>query len=100
MLPDLNPSGLALLFYNRSLIAEGAFVASLFGQALAAVGLGSTQASQVNVPQFIGQGKVYYRLPNRLDSGLLIYCATYRDYTTPSLNGILRSYTICFGHSW
>ena len=100
MLPDLNPNDPALLSYNSSLIAQGTFNPGLFGQALGAVGLGATQVSQVNVPQLIGQGKVYYLLPHGFDAGFLLNYGSYRDYTNPNLNGILRSYNIYFGRSW
>jgi hypothetical protein len=100
MLPDLNPNDPTLLSYNSSLITQGTFDPGLFGQALGAVGLGATQVSQVNVPQFIGQGKVYYLLPRGFDAGFLLYYGSYRDYTNPNLNGILRSYNIYFGRSW
>jgi predicted CXXCH cytochrome family protein len=98
-LPDLNPND-AVLLGNGPLIAQDAFDPVLFQQALGAIGLGSTLVSQVNVPQFIGQGKVFYMLPRGFDTGVLAYYGSYRDYTNPSLNGILRSYTIYFGRSW
>jgi hypothetical protein len=31
---------------------------------------------------------------------LLLNYGSYRDYTNPNLNGILRSYSIYFGRSW
>jgi len=52
------------------------------------------------VPQFIGQGKFFYLLPHGFDTGLLVHYGTYRDFTNPGLDGILRSYNIYFGRSW
>jgi len=99
MRPDLNPND-AVLLGNGPLIAQGAFDPVLFQQALGGVGLGATQVSQVNVPQLIGQGKLYYLLPRGFDAGFLLYYGSYRDYANPNLNGILRSYNIYFGRSW
>ena len=100
MLPNLNPNDPGLLSYNSSLIAAGTFNPGLFAQALSAIGLGATTVSQVNVPQFIGQGKVYYVLPHGFDTGLLVYYGTYKDFTNPGLDGILRSYNVYIGRSW
>jgi predicted CXXCH cytochrome family protein len=99
MLPDVNPNDY-LLLGNGPGIQDGTFDPSVFAQALQAIQFGSAQASQVNVPQFIGQGKVYYLLPHGFDSGFLISYGSYRDYTNPYLNGILRSYSLYFGRSW
>jgi len=71
-----------------------------FSQALGALALGSTQGSQVNVPQLISQGKFYYLLPHGFDAGVLLYYGSYRDFTNPNLNGILRSYSFYFGRAW
>ncbi len=99
MLPDVNPNDY-LLLGNGPLVQNGTFDPGLFQQALGAIQLGSTLVSQVNVPQFIGQGKLYYLLPHGFDTGFLLYYGSYRDYTNPSLNGTLRSYSIYFGRSW
>ena len=99
MLPDLNPNDFALLG-NGPLVQNGTFDSGLFQQALGALAFGATQGSQVNVPEFIGQGKLYYLLPYGFDAGFLLYYGSYRDYTNPSLNGILRAYSIYFGRSW
>ncbi len=100
MLPDLNSNDPALLAYNSSLIAQDTFDPGLFAQGLGAVGLGATQVSEVNVPQFIGQGKVYYNLPHGFDACLLGYYGSYTDFMYPNLNGILRALTVYFGRSW
>jgi hypothetical protein len=82
-------------------LEKGTFDSGLFGQALStALAPGASIYSQVNVPQFLGQGKLYYLLPHRFDAGLLLYYGRYRDSTRPDLNGILRSYTIYFARSW
>jgi hypothetical protein len=99
MLPDVNPNDY-LLLGNGPLIQQNAFDPGLFQQALGALALGSTQGSQVNVPQLVGQGKLFYLLPHGFDTGFLLYYGSYRDYTNPNLNGILRSYSIYFGRSW
>jgi len=99
MLPDVNPNDF-LLLGNGPLVDQGTFNPDLFQQALSAIELGSTQGSQVNVPQFIGQGKFYYLLAHGFDAGVLLNYGSYRDYTNPNLNGILRVYSIYFGRSW
>jgi predicted CXXCH cytochrome family protein len=99
MLPDVNPNDY-LQLGNASFVEQGTFNSGLFQQALGAVELGSTLGSQVNVPQLIGQGKVFYLLPRGFDTGFLIYYGSYRDFTNPNLNGILRGYNIYFGRSW
>jgi hypothetical protein len=99
MLPDVNPSDY-LLLGNAALAQQGSFDPNLFAQAMGAVDLGATQVSQVNVPQFLGQGKFYYLLPHGFDSGFLFSYGSYRDYTNPYLDGILRSYSVYFGRRW
>ncbi len=99
MLPDLNPNDY-LLLGNGPVVQQGAFDPVLFQQALGALNIGATQVSQVNVPQFIGQGKVYLLLPHGFDSGILVNYSSYRDYTHPNLDGILRAYTVYVGRSW
>jgi predicted CXXCH cytochrome family protein len=69
MQPDLNPNDAALMG-NQSLIQQGLFDPVLFGQALStglngdpnqgAFKLAATQISQVIVPEYVGQAKVYY----------------------------------------
>ena len=98
MRPDVNPNNF-LLLGNGPLVQDGTFLPDVFQQALQGIAFGS-QATQVEVPQFIGQGKVYYLLPHGLDAGVLIYYGSYRDYTNPNLNGILRSCSIYVGRSW
>jgi len=99
MRPDVNPDD-SLLLGNAPLVEQGTFIPAMFQQALGALDLGATQGSQVNVPQFLGQGKLFYLLPHGFDTGFLLYYGSYRDYTNPNLNGILRSYSIYFGRSW
>jgi predicted CXXCH cytochrome family protein len=99
MLPNVNPNDY-LLLGNGPLVDNGTFDPGLFQQALGAIQLGSTLSSQVNVPQFIGQGKLYYLLPHGFDAGFLVYYGSYRDYTNPNLNGILRTYSIYCGRTW
>ena len=60
MRPDVNPADAALLG-NQSLISSGMFDPSgLFPAALGNLQFAATQVSQVIVPQWIGQSKVYY----------------------------------------
>jgi len=99
MRPDLNPNDYFLLG-NASLVQQGAFDPVLFQQALGSLALGATLGSQVNVPELIGQGKLYYLLPHGFDSGFIVYYGSYRDYMHPELNGILRTFSIYFGRSW
>lgn len=99
MLPDVNPNDY-LLLGNGPGVQAGTFDTNVFAQALQAIQFGSTQASQVNVPQLIAQGKLYYLLPHGFDTGFLISYGSYRDYTNPNLNGILRAYSLYFGRSW
>ena len=97
--PDLNPNDAAQVG-NASLIAQGAFDPVAFQQALANLQLGSTQVSQVIVPQWIGQSKAYYLFPRKFESGFIFYYGSYRDYWNPNLNGILRTYNIYVGRTW
>jgi hypothetical protein len=99
MRPDVNPNDF-LLLGNGPLLQQGTFDPVLFQQALTQGLLFGSQRSQVNVPQFVGQGKLYYLLPHGFDSGFLLSYGSYRDYTNPNLNGILRVYSIYFGRSW
>ena len=98
--PDVNPSDAALLG-NQSLISSGAFdPGGLFPAALGNLTLGATQVSQVIVPQWIGQSKVYYQLPRKFESGLIFYYGSYRDELNPNLNGVLRTFNLYVGRSW
>jgi hypothetical protein len=100
MRPDVNPNDAALLG-NGSLIAQGAFDPdSLFPAALSNLQFAATQVSQVVVPQWIGQSKVYYRFPHKIESGLVFYYGGYRDYWNPNLNGVLRTFNLYVGRSW
>jgi predicted CXXCH cytochrome family protein len=97
--PDLNPNDPAQ-FGNGALISQGTFDSVLFQQALDNLGLGATQVSEVIVPQWIGQSKVYYLFPNKFEGGLIFYYGSYRDYWNPNLNGVLRTFNVYVGRSW
>ena len=100
MRPDVNPSDAALLG-NQSLIQQGAFdPMGLFPAALGNVQFAATQVSQVTVPQWIGQSKVYYILPRNFEGGLIFDYSTYRDGLNPNLNGVLRTFNVYAGRSW
>ena len=89
MRPDVNPADAALLG-NQSLISSGTFdLMGLFPAALGNLQFGATQVSQVIVPQWIGQSKVYYHFPNKFEGGLIFYYGSYRDYWNSNLNGVL-----------
>jgi hypothetical protein len=107
--PDLNPNDAALLG-NASLINQNLFDSALFGQALStglngdpnqgALKFASTQISQVIVPQYIGQARLYYVFPHRFDGGVIFYYGSYRDQLNPNLNGVLRTFTVYVGRAW
>lgn len=97
--PDLNPAD-AALFGNAALISQGAFDPVGFAAALANVQFASTEISQVIVPQWIGQSKAYYVFPYKIEGGFLFYYGSYRDYLNPSLNGVLRTFSLYLGRSW
>jgi predicted CXXCH cytochrome family protein len=97
--PDLNPDHAAQLG-NAALISQDAFDPVAFQQALANLQLGSTQVSQVIVPQWIGQSKVYYLFPRKFEAGYVFYYGSYRDYWNPNLNGVLRTFNFYLGRSW
>ncbi len=97
--PDLNPADAALLG-NSELMASGAFNPAQFGAALGNLQYASTVISQVIVPQWIGQSKAYYQFPYKLEGGLLFGYGSYRDYFNPSLNGVLRTFSLYLGRSW
>jgi hypothetical protein len=100
MRPDVNPNDAALLG-NQSLIQQGMFDPSgLFPAALGNVQFAATQVSQVTVPQWIGQSKVYYILPRNFEGGLLFNYGSYSDALRPNLNGVLRTFTVYAGRSW
>jgi len=100
MRPDVNPNDAALLG-NQSLISQGIFDPSgLFPSALGNVQFAATQISQVIVPEWIGQSKVYYLFPRKFEGGLIFYYGSYRDYWNPGLNGVLRTFNVYVGRSW
>jgi len=100
MRPDVNPNDAALLG-NQALIQQGAFDPnSLFASALGNVQFAATQVSQVIVPQWIGQSKIYYLFPRKFEGGLVFYYGSYRDYWNPGLNGVLRNFNVYAGRTW
>ncbi len=100
MRPDVNPNDAALLG-NAGLISMGSFDPSgLFPSALSNLQFATTQVSQVVVPQWIGQSQVYYRFPQKFEGGLVFYYGSYRDYWSPNLNGVLRTFNLFVGRSW
>jgi predicted CXXCH cytochrome family protein len=100
MRPDVNPNDAALLG-NQSLISQGAFDPDgLFPAALGNLQLGATQVSQVIVPQWIGQSKIYYQFPHKFEGGLIFYYGSYRDELNPNLNGVLRTFNLYVGRRW
>jgi predicted CXXCH cytochrome family protein len=99
MRPDVNPADAALLG-DVALISQGAFDPVGFAQALANVQLGATQVSEVIVPQWIGQSKLYYHFPAKFEGGLVFYYGSYRDQLNPGLNGVLRTFNVYVGRSW
>ncbi|HVJ08515.1 MAG TPA: DmsE family decaheme c-type cytochrome [Acidisarcina sp.] len=117
MSPDVNPNH-AVKFGNGSLIQQGYCDDSAWGGnyyvpgtnscfsqnnillALQEATVSSTKISAVNVPQWIGHGKVFYRLPLNFSAGLDVDYGSYRDYWNPELNGDLRSFTLYVGRSW
>ena len=99
MRPDVNPNDAAKLG-NASLISQGAFDPVMFQAALNNLTFSANQISGVTVPQWIGQGKVYYLFPRKFEGGFVFYYGSYRDYWNPNLNGVLRTATIYVGKSW
>lgn len=100
--PDLNAANAAKLG-NACLIdgSCGTFDPNgLFPSALGNLQFAATQVSQVIVPQWIGQGKVYYLFPRKFEAGFVFYYGSYRDYFNPNLNGVLRTATLYVGKSW
>jgi hypothetical protein len=99
MRPDVNPNHQAQLG-NAALIAGGTFDPAMFQAALGNVQFGSTQVSQVIVPQWIGLSKVYYEFPLKFEGGLIFYYGSYQDRLNPNLNGVLRTFNVYVGRSW
>lgn len=100
--PDLNAADAAKLG-NACLIdgSCGTFDPNgLFPSALGNLQFAATQVSQVIVPQWIGQGKVYYLFPKKIEGGFVFYYGSYRDYFNPNLNGVLRTFALYAGKSW
>lgn len=62
--------------------------------------LSSTLVSGVIVPQWIGEGKLYYIFPRRIEGGFVFYYGSYRDYWNPNLNGDLHTATLYIGKTW
>jgi predicted CXXCH cytochrome family protein len=111
MNPDLNPNDAAKLG-NASLIQNGTFDQDLFSgnaacaaggticNALQALQLGSTQVSQVIIPEQIGQAKLYYLFPRQISSGLIFSYGSYHDVWNPNLDGVLRTFSFFVGRKW
>lgn len=100
MRPDVNPADAGKLG-NAYLMSQGTFdPLGLFPSALNNLQFSATQISEVIVPQWIGQGKVYYLFPRKFEGGFVFYYGSYRDYWNPNLNGVLRTATIYVGKSW
>jgi len=100
MRPNLDPAN-AAKFGNDFLISQNAFdPGGLFPSALNNLQFASTQISQVIVPQWIGEGKLYYIFPHRIEGGFVFYYGSYRDYWNPNLNGDLRTATLYVGKTW
>lgn len=98
--PCVSPADAALLG-NAALISQGAFDPSgLFPSALGNLQLAATQVSQVVVPQWIGQSKIYYTLPRKWEGGVIVYYGSYRDHWNSNLNGVLRTFNVYLGRSW
>ena len=72
----------------------------LFPSALGNLQFASTKISEVIVPQWIGEGKLYYLFPRKIEGGFVFYYGSYRDYFNPNLNGVLRTFTFYAGRSW
>lgn len=91
---------------NACLIADSCVTGAtfdpngLFPSALSNVQFASTQISEVIVPQWIGEGKLYYVFPRKVEGGFVFYYGSYRDYFNPNLNGVLRTFTLYVGKSW
>lgn len=65
MRPDVNPADTAKLG-NANLISQNAFdTFGLFSSALSNLQFSATQISEVIVPQWIDQAKVYYLFPRK-----------------------------------
>ena len=97
--PDLNPNDAAQMG-NAALIQQGVFDPAMFQSALDNLALSSTQISEVQAPQWIGQGKAYYILPHKIEAGTVFYYGSYRDHWNPNLNGVLRTFDVYIGRSW
>jgi hypothetical protein len=100
--PDVNPADAAKLG-NACLLTGtcGPFDPDgLFGTALGNVQFASTQISEVIVPQWIGQGKLFYVFPRKVEGGFVFYYGSYRDFFNPGVNGVLRTFTLYVGKSW
>jgi predicted CXXCH cytochrome family protein len=101
MRPDLNPNDAAKLG-NAYLISQGLFdpTGAMFPAALGNLNTISTQISEVIVPQWIGESKVYYIFPRKFEGGLIVYYGSYRDYWNPNLNGVLRTFNVYVGRTF
>jgi predicted CXXCH cytochrome family protein len=97
--PDLNPNDAASLG-NAALIQQGVFDPGMFQSALGNLSLGSTQISEVKVPQWLGDAKAYYLFPYKIEAGAVFHYGSYGDYWNPNLNGVLRAFDVYAGRTW
>lgn len=97
--PDLNANDASALG-NASLIQQEGFDPNLFQSALDNLAFSSTQISEVKVPQWIGEGKAYYRFPHRIEGGTLFNYGSYGDHWNPNRNGVLRTFDVYIGRTW
>jgi predicted CXXCH cytochrome family protein len=97
--PDLNPND-AAQEGNAGLIEQGVFDSGMFQSALGNLSLSSTQISEVKVPQWLGDGKVYYLFPHKIEAGAVFHYGSYGNYWNPNLNGVLRTFDVYAGRTW
>jgi hypothetical protein len=57
------------------------------------------KVSQVTVPRWIGQSKVYYILPRNFEGGLIFDSSPSRRGLNPNLNGALRTLNVYAGRN-
>jgi hypothetical protein len=97
--PNLNPNDAAALG-NAALIDQGVFDPVMFQSALGNLSLSSTQISAVKVPQWLGDGKVYFLLPHKVEAGATFHYGSYSDYWNRNLDGVLRTFDVYVGRTW
>ncbi len=52
------------------------------------------------MPEWIGDSKAYYLLARGFNAGIVVYYGSYRDVWNPSLDGVLRTYSLYVGKRW